>query len=145
MLLLVVSVTYWHEQRASMVEWFIFFISHRCDSSLARDTSERPSSAPIGQVVFLLLSSFVYLWLTIGSIKCAILERAVKPKYLYIHLLAWTYENGKFTFCSHQGQSTVDYLLLNLSDFDTLSHFDILDFTENSDHAPFSCILSYLS
>ena len=24
-------------------------------------------------------------------------------------------ENGKFTFCSHQGQSTVDYLLLTLS------------------------------
>ena len=43
---------------------------------------------------------------------------------------------GKYTFCSHQGQSTVDYLLMNYSDFDSLSHFDILDFNEFSDHAP---------
>lgn len=43
---------------------------------------------------------------------------------------------GKFTFCSHQGQSTVDYLLLNLSDFNTLSKFDVLEFNEHSDHAP---------
>lgn len=47
-------------------------------------------------------------------------------------------DNGKITFCSFQGQSTVDYLLLNFSDFDTLSHFDILDFNEHSDHAPVS-------
>lgn len=47
-------------------------------------------------------------------------------------------DNGKFTFCSRQGQSTVDYLLLNFSDFDSLSHFDISDFTEHSDHAPVS-------
>ena len=43
---------------------------------------------------------------------------------------------GSFTFCSHQGQSTVDYLLLNYSDFETLSHFEILNFNEFSDHAP---------
>ena len=47
-------------------------------------------------------------------------------------------DNGKFTFCSRQGQSTVDYLLLNFSDFNSLSHFDISDFTEHSDHAPVS-------
>ena len=44
--------------------------------------------------------------------------------------------NGKFTFCSYNGQSTVDYLLLNHSDFCTLSNFDVLDFNEHSDHAP---------
>ena len=46
--------------------------------------------------------------------------------------------HGKFTFCSHTGQSTVDYLLLNLSDFDTISYFDILESNEYSDHAPIS-------
>ena len=43
---------------------------------------------------------------------------------------------GKLTFCSHRGQSTLDYLLLNYEDFDTLTHFEILDFNEYSDHAP---------
>ena len=43
---------------------------------------------------------------------------------------------GNFTFCSNQGQSTVDYLLLNFLDFETLSNFEILDFNEYSDHAP---------
>ena len=43
---------------------------------------------------------------------------------------------GKYTFCSHQGQSTVDYLLMNYCDFDLLSHFDILQLNEFSDHAP---------
>ena len=47
-------------------------------------------------------------------------------------------DNGKFTFCSRQGHSTVDYLLLIFSDFDSLSHFDISDFIEHSDHAPVS-------
>lgn len=46
--------------------------------------------------------------------------------------------HGKLTFCSHTGQSTVDYLLLNLSDFDTISYFDILESNEYSDHAPIS-------
>ena len=45
---------------------------------------------------------------------------------------------GKFTFCSHIGQSTVDYLLMNFTDFNTLSYFDILEFNEHSDHAPVS-------
>ena len=45
---------------------------------------------------------------------------------------------GKYTFCSQQGQSTVDYLLLNFTDFELLSHFDILEFNEHSDHAPIS-------
>ena len=44
--------------------------------------------------------------------------------------------SGKYTFCSHQGQSTVDYLLMNYCDFESLSHFDILDLNEFSDHAP---------
>ena len=34
---------------------------------------------------------------------------------------------GKFTFCSHRGQSTVDYLLLNFEDFENISYFDILE------------------
>lgn len=45
---------------------------------------------------------------------------------------------GKFTFCSHIGQSTVDYLLLNLTDFNTLAYFNILDLNEHSDHLPIS-------
>lgn len=49
---------------------------------------------------------------------------------------------GKFTFCSQLGQSTVDYLLLNLTDFDTISSFDILAFNEHSDHAPITFSLS---
>ena len=43
---------------------------------------------------------------------------------------------GKYTFCSYNGQSVVDYLLLNFSDFDCISYFDVLDFNEYSDHAP---------
>ena len=42
---------------------------------------------------------------------------------------------GKFTFSSHRGESTVDYLLLELDDFSTLCDFEVLDFTEFSDHA----------
>ena len=45
---------------------------------------------------------------------------------------------GKFTFCSHRGQSTVDYLLLNFKDFENISYFDILEHNEHSDHAPIS-------
>ena len=45
---------------------------------------------------------------------------------------------GKYTFCSHIGQSVVDYMLLNFSDFCTISAFDILDFNEYTDHAPIS-------
>ena len=43
---------------------------------------------------------------------------------------------GKFTFCSQVGQSTVDYLLTDLSNFDILSFFDVLDFNQFSDHSP---------
>ena len=43
---------------------------------------------------------------------------------------------GKFTFCSQVGQSTVDYLLTDLSNFDILSFFDVLNFNEFSDHSP---------
>ena len=45
---------------------------------------------------------------------------------------------GKYTFCSHIGQSVVDYMLLNFSDFCAISAFDILDFNKYSDHAPIS-------
>ena len=55
------------------------------------------------------------------------------------------HDKGSYTFCSHQGQSTVDYLLLNLSDFETLSHFDILELNEYSDHAPISFNIQLLS
>ena len=44
--------------------------------------------------------------------------------------------DGNFTFCSHTGQSTVDYVLTNYCDFDTFSHFEVLDNNEFSDHAP---------
>ena len=43
---------------------------------------------------------------------------------------------GKYTFCGHRGQSTVDYLLLNFQDFELLSHFEVKEFNEYSDHAP---------
>ena len=43
---------------------------------------------------------------------------------------------GKYTFCSRMGQIIVDYLLLDFSDFETISYFDILDFNEYFDHAP---------
>ena len=43
---------------------------------------------------------------------------------------------GKFTFRPQLGQSTVDYVLLNLTDFDTIPYFDNLAFNEHSDHAP---------
>ena len=45
---------------------------------------------------------------------------------------------GKFTFCSHIGQSTVDYLLLNLTDSNTIAYFNILDLNKHSDHLPIS-------
>ena len=48
---------------------------------------------------------------------------------------------GKFTFCSQLGQSTVDYLLCNLSDFDAIVYFDTLSFNEHSDHAPITFYL----
>jgi exonuclease III len=47
-------------------------------------------------------------------------------------------EKGKYTFCSQRGASTVDYLLLHLRNFNTISHFYIHDFNEFSDHAPIS-------
>ena len=43
---------------------------------------------------------------------------------------------GQFTFCSHTGQSTVDYLMTNFCDFTTISCFEIQAFNEYSDHAP---------
>ena len=43
---------------------------------------------------------------------------------------------GQFTFCSHTGQSTVDFLMTNLCDFTTLTYFEVQDFNEYSDHAP---------
>lgn len=43
---------------------------------------------------------------------------------------------GHFTFCSGRGLSTVDYLLLDSCDFETLLYFEVKDFNEFSDHAP---------
>ena len=43
---------------------------------------------------------------------------------------------GKCTFCSHIGQSIVDYMLPNFSDFETISAFEVLDFNKHPDHAP---------
>ena len=43
---------------------------------------------------------------------------------------------GEFTYCGHNGLSTVDYLLLNPNDASSLSDFNILLFNEFSDHAP---------
>jgi hypothetical protein len=45
-------------------------------------------------------------------------------------------DTGDYTYCSHQEQSTVDYLLINRHDFDSLLSFEIFDFNSFSDHAP---------
>lgn len=42
---------------------------------------------------------------------------------------------GDFTFCGEKGCSVVDYLLVLLIDFETISSFEICEFTEFSDHA----------
>ena len=52
---------------------------------------------------------------------------------------------GKVYICTSKGHSVNDYLLLNPEDYELVSDFDILDFTEFSDHAPVSfdlCICS---
>ena len=52
--------------------------------------------------------------------------------------------NGRYLLdlCQSTGlviaNGRTDYLLLSFSDFETLSHFDILEFNEHSDHAPVS-------
>jgi hypothetical protein len=43
---------------------------------------------------------------------------------------------GNFTCCSNKGLSVVDYIMLNYEDFYIITDFDILPFTEFSDHAP---------
>ena len=52
---------------------------------------------------------------------------------------------GKYTFCSSKGQSVNDYLLLNPKDYDLVYDFDVLDFTELSDHAPLSFDINILN
>ena len=42
---------------------------------------------------------------------------------------------GEFTFYGQKGCSAVDYLLLSLLDFETISHFNVCETTEFSDHA----------
>lgn len=42
---------------------------------------------------------------------------------------------GDFTYCSFNGTSTVDYLLLSPNDISFLSDFRVLEFNEFSDHA----------
>ena len=54
---------YHHLSGASVVQWLRaltlkHWISHRCGSSLTRDTCEMPSSAPVGHVVFLRVLRF---------------------------------------------------------------------------------------
>ena len=43
-------------------------------------------------------------------------------------------EPGNFTFYSHRGLSTIDYLLSNFLDFIITSHFNIADFNQQPDH-----------
>ena len=43
---------------------------------------------------------------------------------------------GNFTFCSSRGLSVTDYLLCRISDIDSISNFEILNWNEFSDHAP---------
>lgn len=44
--------------------------------------------------------------------------------------------SGEFTYCSHNGLSAVDYLLLSPNDVQYLTDFKVLEFNEFSDHAP---------
>lgn len=52
----------------------------------------------------------------------------------------WGFDNniGDFTYLGERGCSVVDYLILPLLDFDTVSSFKINDVTEFSDHAGLS-------
>ena len=43
---------------------------------------------------------------------------------------------GKFTFCTMNGRSVNDYLLVSPSDYKLIKNFDVLNFNEFSDHAP---------
>ena len=52
---------------------------------------------------------------------------------------------GKFTFCSHIGQSVADYLLLNFCYLNTISYFDVLKFDEHSYHVPITLHFSLKS
>lgn len=53
---------------------------------------------------------------------------------------------GEYTFCSTQGMSTVDYVLLESTDLYSLSNFQVLPLNEFSDHAPlFFSLTSYNS
>ena len=45
-------------------------------------------------------------------------------------------EKRSYTYCSHNGLSIVDYLLLNPNDIPFVTDFAILEFNEFSDHAP---------
>ena len=53
---------------------------------------------------------------------------------------------GVYTFCSTQGMSTLDYVLLESIDLYLLSNFQVLSLNEFSDHAPlFFSFASYKS
>ena len=53
---------------------------------------------------------------------------------------------GEYTFCSTQGMSTLDYVLLESTDLYSLSNFQVLPLNEFSDHAPlFFSFTSYKS
>ncbi|CAC5376106.1 unnamed protein product [Mytilus coruscus] len=44
--------------------------------------------------------------------------------------------DGKFTFCSPNGRSLIDYMLASPNDYDKISNFGILNINEFSDHSP---------
>ena len=53
---------------------------------------------------------------------------------------------GEYTFCSTQGMSTLDYVLLESTDLYSFSNFQVLPLNEFSDHAPlFFSFTSYKS
>jgi hypothetical protein len=54
-------------------------------------------------------------------------------------------EPGDYTFCSIQGLSSVDYLLLNYADFENITYFEKAEFNEFSDHAPILFTLSRIA
>ena len=41
---------------------------------------------------------------------------------------------GEYTCIKTRGRSVVDYLLLEYSDFETISHFSVCEIDEHSDH-----------
>ena len=112
-----------NSRTASSVDYIEFdkYIDH--DLSMVLDTCNIPERTNKDRVLDYNGLRLIDLCHTTGMLIAN--GRLLNDKYI-----------GKFTFCSHIGQSTVDYLLMNFTDFNTLSYFDILEFNEHSDHAP---------